>query len=173
MFFEGRMPTNELGTKRKSIKTSVSSGKVTLSWVETSSKRGVKFIDLEGSTNHKCLPYFFSTRPRHFHSRTKIHCLSYFKCHFSILFSEAMIGLFDFLFVCRSFLGVKQTIFLNRIKFWSSPLLVLQRLTYAIVYTNVMKALHFCGQPVFFSHQKFWPCGISLARIELRGVFKK
>jgi len=48
----------------------------------------------------------------------------YFKCHFSISFSEEMVGLFDFIFVRRSFLGVDD-LKIGYYNYWFSPLLLL------------------------------------------------
>jgi len=95
-------------------------------YVVTSSKRGLK-INWCGEIDKFHLFGLFvfnagsrqlSTRPRNFHPRTKIRCLSYstgFEKRYrfcwlsqmplSISFSEEMVGFYDFIFVRRSFLG--------------------------------------------------------------------
>jgi len=96
--------------------------------VVRSSKIVLKLIEEGRSINYTCLAYFLNRSMQDRHSyqfdlatsiqeqKYAVYCtfqvlISFsdcLKCHFSISLSEEMVGLFDFLFVRSSFLGVRQ-----------------------------------------------------------------
>jgi len=118
IIFEGRIPKKKLRKKIKLIKSSISSGNENKNDVVTSSKRGVKLINVERLINYKMFgvlsidPYWGSNRlyPATFIQEQKeavhrtlavlkvvLFFLTLSQKPLSISFSEEMVGLFDFL----------------------------------------------------------------------------